>query len=175
MTVAIPRTRSADPAALRRLRKALGAPLPADYLEFLAVHDGAEPESNALSLPDNVVGVRAFIPAADIPSTKSKMDGFPSSAVPIAEDDCGSYFYLDRARKGVFFWDHENEEPDVKVASSFTAFLKKLEPFDEAAVDLDPKDVISAWIDPAFLAELPAEKAAPRRKPKAFRKRRGEK
>ena len=47
MTILIPKTRAASQDAIARLRERFG-PLPTDYIDFLADHDGAAPPDNVL-------------------------------------------------------------------------------------------------------------------------------
>lgn len=119
-------------------------------------HDGAEPDSNIFSVgEDNNSGVRAFIPAKDIPRERFNIENLPVRAFPIAYDDCGNYILIDQEQSGaVLFWDHETPEPLIKVADDFESFLESLEPFDLDSVQLEPGQVKEVWIDPDFLKSL---------------------
>lgn len=70
------------------------------------------------------------------------------SCVAFAEDECGNYFVEGEGFVG--FWDHEVNKL-IKLASSKIEFAsalaqpKKCQP--------NPGQIVSAWIDPSFLAE----------------------
>jgi hypothetical protein len=135
---------------LRVLMVAIGHELPRDYVVFVRSHNGAEPETNSIALVDNESGVRRFIPVSEAANLLSEIDGFPCNVVPLAEDDCGNYFYLDAQSGGIHFWDHEIEGQDELVADDLRAFLEKLSPFDASQVKLAPGQVKHVWIDPEF-------------------------
>lgn len=137
------------------LETTIGMPLAADFREFVAHHDGAEPENNIFPVgTSNDCGVNGFIPVRDIPREMQRIENLPKKSFPIAWAECGNYVFINQADAGsVFFWDHEVEVP-VKLADTFRSFLELLEPFDVSTVKLKPGQVIKAWVDPDFLKSL---------------------
>lgn len=78
------------------------------------------------------------------PATIPTLDG--TSHRVLAEDECGNYFT--QAEDGaVCFWDHETDEL-VRLAASVPEFISHCA--DPQPVELDPKMVISVWVDPKF-------------------------
>jgi hypothetical protein len=150
VSVRIPKTSQPSDEDLRNLSIAVGHDLPQTYVDFVRVHDGAEPESNSVRLRQNESGVRRFISAREASSVLSDVDGFPSAVVPLAEDGCGNFFYVDPKSGGVHFWDHELDGPDELVAADLNGFLEKLAQFDAAQFKLAPGQVRSAWVNPDF-------------------------
>ncbi|RSU51184.1 SMI1/KNR4 family protein [Sphingobium yanoikuyae] len=141
-------------AVLNELSGALGQPLPPSYVDFVNHHDGATPGGNSIAISYNEVSVSRFIPSNEALKLAESIDGFPSSVIPIAEDDCGNYFYINPQCGAVFFWDHELEEDDAKIANDMSEFVDRLAPFDPTSIKLQPGQVKSAWIDPAFKPEF---------------------
>jgi hypothetical protein len=70
------------------------------------------------------------------------------SCTAFAEDECGNYFV--EGKNFIGFWDHETNEI-VKLANSDIELVASLVAPKE--VQLHPCQVVSAWIDPSFLAE----------------------
>jgi hypothetical protein len=68
----------------------------------------------------------------------------------LAEDEAGNAFLADPNGR-IAFWDHETDDL-VELASSFQAFADGCS--EPSPVELDPKQVKSVWIDPAFAKEL---------------------
>lgn len=151
MTVAISLMPEAPNGDIARLAEAVGGALPIEYLEFARSDNGATPESNSIPIgTENESGVRHFVPAAEAASLVSEVEGFPLAAIPLAEDDCGNYFYIGLKTGGVFFWDHEIDGADTELASTLADFLSALMPFDTSSVKIAPGQVIHAWLDPTF-------------------------
>jgi hypothetical protein len=136
--------------ALRQLSALVGRPLPDAYLEFISKHNGAEPEANSLDGEGNI-SVRRFIPVEEVSNVLAAVEGFPSRVIPLAEDDCGNFTYVQPATGEVYFWDHE-VVGDEKIAANVPDFIFRLLTFDAGAVE--PGQVVSTWIDPDFLASL---------------------
>ena len=68
----------------------------------------------------------------------------------LAEDSCGNCFTT--AKNGaVWFWDHETDDL-TELASSVSDLVAHCA--DLKPVEFDPKQVKSAWIDPAFAKSL---------------------
>lgn len=154
MAIAIPITPSPPEEALKALADSIGHELPRSYVTFASRHDGAHIEENTLVTSDNEVCVRRFIPVSEAAVLAGEVDGFPPRAIPFAEDDCGNYFYVMPEDGAVYFWDHELEGADERVAEDAAALVRKLTPFDPGAARLAPGQVISAWIDPSFKPEF---------------------
>jgi hypothetical protein len=129
--------------------------LPNSFLAFIRQHDGAEPETNIFKIGSaNESGVNGFIPVRKIPDERANIENLPSTAFPVAWAEGGNYVFVDAASGAVYFWDHEQPEAPVQMASDFAAFAEMLEPFDPGSIKLRPGQVKSAWIDPDFLKSL---------------------
>jgi hypothetical protein len=68
-----------------------------------------------------------------------------------AEDACGNYFLLDKTNESVWFWDHETNRSKL-ITNSLVEFNSSLTVSPE--VELNPDQVLEAWIDPEFLKSL---------------------
>ena len=154
MAILIPITLPPDETQLSALADQIGHSLPESYVDFVKLHDGAEPELNSFKTLNNEVGVSRFIPVSEAPKLGAEIDGFPAGVIPLAEDDCGNYFYVEPSTGSVYFWDHELEGTDERVAENAQSFANKLMPFDASAIKLAPGQVISAWVDPSFKPEF---------------------
>jgi SMI1 / KNR4 family (SUKH-1) len=130
--------------------------LPLDYREFVLENNGARPEMNVFAVGEgNNSGVSEFIALDEIMACKKHIDNVGCSFVPVAWAECGNYACIDLDAGGeVFFWDHEEPSSDLRLAPSFTDFLRMLEPFDVGQIELKPGQVKEAWIDPDFLKGL---------------------
>ena len=132
----------------------LSCKLPLEYVDFICSHDGAIPEPNSVIIGiNNESGVRRFIPVAEAVKVIAEVEGFPD-AIPLGEDDCGNFFYINQNTGGVFFWDHEIDGGNIEVAPSLIKFLEALVPFDSSSVKLKPGQLKYAWIDPSFKPEF---------------------
>lgn len=69
---------------------------------------------------------------------------------PIAEDECGNAFVLSPTGS-VAFWDHETGKRTV-LASDWVTFAAGCRP--PSPVEVDPAQVKSVWVDPAFARSL---------------------
>lgn len=155
MTVAIPLMPEPLKNDIARLREAVGGALPPEYCEFVRTHNGATPESNSIPIgTDNKSGVRCFVSAAEAVSLVSEIDGFPTGAIPFAEDDCGNYFYIRLKTGGVYFWDHEVDGGDTRLASTIAEFISALQPVEASSFKLAAGQVIRAWVNPTFKPEF---------------------
>lgn len=156
MTLELINGRSASKEDLAFLAQTLGMELPPDFLAFLKLHDGAEPEPNIFKVgTTNEAGVNGFIPSRDIAREAQNIENLGAQSFPIAWAEGGNYILIDRASgDAVFFWDHELPDSPTKLADSFRHFLDQLEPFDGTAIKLKPDQVIITWIDPDFLESL---------------------
>jgi len=140
------------------LEQALGLTFPESFRAFLMKDGDAETEENVFDIADinNRSEVRSFLTPQEIQHTLEIIwYDFAPGQIPIADDSCGNYVVVDLpAGERVYFWDHETAPPMYKLADSIEGFLEILEPFDADSVELDPSKVISAWIDPDFLAKI---------------------
>jgi hypothetical protein len=154
MSITIPKTTSRPPASIATLEKAYGI-IPASYKAFLNHHDGAEPEDNFFKVDAQRSGdVERFIPASEIMRVRNSVEGFPKNMLPFAEASCGNLVYMNPAKGTIYFWDHEIDSWDVKVADSFEEFLAMLERFDNSQINLKPGQVKRIWVDPNFKPEF---------------------
>lgn len=154
MSVIIPKSHSRPFASLAVLEKAYGK-LPASYKIFLNQHDGAKPEENILKIDEHrSADVERFIPAADITRVRDAVEGFPKNMLPFAEATGGNLIYMDAADGTIYFWDHEVDSGDVRIADSFDKFLRMLEKFDINQIKLKPGQVKRIWGDPNFRPEF---------------------
>ncbi len=155
MRIELKKGQSALPADIQEVEREMGRALPSAFLEFVGQYDGAEPETNVFKIGDtNKSGVNGFIPVRDILDERVSIENLPSTALPVAWAEGGNYVFIDVASRAVYFWDHEQPIPPVRIASDFAAFIEMLEPFDPGSVELKPGQVISAWIDPEFRKSL---------------------
>ena len=136
------------------MQQSVGAALPPSYVEFARRHDGAVPGGNSIVTQDNEVGVARFIPVRETIALAASIEGFPANVIPLAEDDCGNYFYVELRSGAVYFWDHEVEGPDECVAESALAFSHQLNPFDASRVKPNPGQVQRVWVNPSFKPEF---------------------
>jgi hypothetical protein len=154
VTVAIPEMPRPNDAELSQLGLAVGHPLPPSYVSFVNHHDGATPSGNSLVTSANEISVSRFVSVREALNLNESIDGFPISVIPFAEDDCGNYFYVKPYSGAVYFWDHELEDADEKVANDVAEFIEKLTSFDPETVTLKPGQVRSVWVDPTFKPEF---------------------
>lgn len=152
MAISLPRTGAASEASLAELTEKYG-PLPPEYVEFLAIYDGAKPPSNVLEGTNYGVCVNSFLPASEIVNRANSVDDLPSSLMPFGEDDSGNFVCIGTDDHRVYFWDHEIDS-DKTIAESFADFLKRLEPFDLSSVKLKPGQVKRVWVNPDFKPEF---------------------
>jgi len=155
MKIEIPKTGELSRETLEKYEREIGVKFPKDYFEFLLNHNGAHPPSNTFVAGKNISGgVAQFIPIDKIIGFRDKTEGFSKEMLPIACDDGGNYVYLDPANGNIYYWDHEIQNNDYKLANNFAEFLSLLESFDLDQIKLKPGQVKSVWIDPSFLADL---------------------
>ena len=154
MAVLIPTMPQPAEKELGALADRIGHSLPASYLDFVKLHDGAAPKANSIKTSNNEIGISRFIPVREASDLGARIDGFPAHAIPFAEDDCGNYLYVAPLSGAVYFWDHELEGADEQLAEGAIALAEKLKPFDVSTVKLAPGQVKRAWIDPSFKPEF---------------------
>jgi hypothetical protein len=152
MAISLPRTGAASDASLAALTERYGA-LPPEYVEFLAVYDGAKPPPNVLEGTNYGVGVNSFLPASEIINRANLVEGLSSNLLPFGEDDSGNFVCIGSNDHRIYFWDHEIDSDKV-VAESFDEFLGRLEPFDLSSVKLEPGQVKRVWVNPDFKPEF---------------------
>lgn len=154
MSVEIPKTPGLTDEQIEAIERTLACTLPASLKAFARDHDGATPADNTFDLPNNQSGVRSFVSLSEASSLRQRIEGFPKTGVPIAEDSCGNYVWIKPETGEVMFWDHEVDDDGIRVANDFSSFVAGLRAFDPTSVSLNPNQVYGAWIDPDFLAEL---------------------
>lgn len=138
------------------LEGAVKSKVPADFISFLAKHNGAFPEVNLFRLTNGLGGtITQFFSVELILATKKAMiDRFPSDLWPIAQTESGNLILIRFAAPyAILFWDHETEEIFM-VASSFLDFLESLQAYHASEVPLMPDQIVEAWIDPDFLKSI---------------------
>lgn len=159
MVVALNAGKSASWRDIASIEAIIGCPLSQAVRDFLDRYDGARPAPNSFRVSGSTSsGVALFIPASEIAALRSRVNGLPreKGIYPIAQDTCGNFVLIDEMRGGeVQFWDHERDDPPVRLAAALGEFLDALRPAEE--VVLKPGQVESAWIDPDFLKEIDSE------------------
>jgi hypothetical protein len=148
---------AATDAELAALEAELGEPIPAEYRAFLRVSSGATIE-NCVSRHGAEVelGDLRCHAVAEAIAARRDIAGIPKRQIPIACDSCGNEIVLALDGGAIGFWDHELEDPPTPLAPSLDEFLAGLERA-ERPPNLKAGQLISAWIDPEFLASLPEE------------------
>lgn len=154
MAVTIPNMPQPSNDELEELARKIGYSLPPSYVSFVNAHDGAEPEANSLTTANNEVGISRFIPVNEAFHLAASIEGFPGGVIPLAEDDCGNYFYIEPQTGAVHFWDHEVENPYQRVAQNALVFSEMLMPFDPSTVKISPGQATRVWVDPSFKPEF---------------------
>lgn len=145
--------RQASVNEISQAEEQIGVVFPSDYKEFLRRYDGSEVEDNVFA--DNLdIGIRSFIPVSKLADEMSSIEGLPNDVWPIAEDSNGNYIYIRKDDYSVYFWDHEVEGGDKRLAASFGEFIDGLQPYDPATAPLPPHRVVSSWVDPNFKPEF---------------------
>lgn len=146
----------ASTEAILRFEASFGRSISNSFKSFVATNDGAIPEGNCFKVGTaNESTIDQFIPLAKIEQQKSYIENLPEGAYPIAWAAGGNFIIIDEARGGsVCYWDHEIPEQITEVASDFSTFMDRLEPFDTAAVELKPRQVKRVWVDPEFLKRI---------------------
>lgn len=150
--------------AIIALESRLGVSLPPSYREFLLKYNVAVPECNSYDGGQHVSATTFFgvspNPYDDLVEQNLVYEGrMPQGVLAIADAPCGNLICLHLTTGAVYYWDHEQEaaafgyeEPSfdnmLLLASSFTEFLQRLQPFDPESVPFDPKQVISVEISP---------------------------
>lgn len=152
MAISLSQTRAASDASIKALTEKYGD-LPSEYIDFLAMHDGLKPPSNALKGTNYSVGVDSFLPASEIIDRANSTEGLSSRFLPFGEDDSGNFICIDANDHRVYFWDHEIDSNKI-VAENFGEFLGLLEPFDLSSVRLKPGQVKRSWVNPDFEPEF---------------------
>lgn len=139
---------------LKRLEDRMGT-LPDGFARFLRAHDGGRPESNRVQITKRLSStITEFYGAASVLEEKEALeDRLPKPWWPIAGTESGNLFLLHAETGAIAFWDHETEKVHP-AAKDFDALLSGLQPFSVDDVEMDPDQVLEAWIDPDFLKSL---------------------
>ncbi|HKY58607.1 MAG TPA: SMI1/KNR4 family protein [Aeromicrobium sp.] len=151
------------------LEARLAAALPEAFRRFLEDRGGGKPIPNQAlgeSAQPLGVGVNRFFTVEELTERhKDFGQRIPGDLLAIADTEGGNLVCVavDGDRTGaVYFWDHELEvgegEPPSEanltpLAADFERFLECLVPLDVSGTE-QPMQVVSAWIDPEFLASL---------------------
>jgi len=138
---------------IKVLEQTIGTILPKAFAAWVSEYDGGTPEQNSFQIGRRLGGATRFIRISLIIKEMKNIENLPPSAIPIAWAEGGNYLIL-MGDGSVFFWDHEEPEPLLRISDTFENFLEQLEPFDISKVELNPGDVKVAWIDPEFLKGL---------------------
>lgn len=119
----------------------IGCALPNDYREFLLATNGGNPKDagyfivkHALRKPESWVKIEFFYGLRrDDGLTLSQAreihhGSLPDNVLPVAYDGFGNqiYVHLEDDFGAVFFWSHDVDVEDEKMASSFTEFFDNL-------------------------------------------------
>jgi cell wall assembly regulator SMI1 len=151
MKIKIQKNKNISQEQISQCEQEIGIKFPKDYYEFLLDYNGAEPSPNIFDLKGgDSAGVNQFIPISEIARSREKTEGFPKNMLPIAWASCGNYVYLNPLSGGIYFWDHEIQDADYKVADNFSEFLAILKPFDLNQIELKPGQVKAVWGNPDF-------------------------
>jgi hypothetical protein len=156
--------RGGEPASddsIRELERRLGFQISQQFRAFVSKNDGARPENNRFDICGyNIGGVNEFVKIAEILETKQFMRELPRTAYPVALSEFGNYVVIDEGRDGsIYFWDHESQDPIVKIADDFNSFLSMLEPYDMDSVKVDPDDILYVSPDTEAFRQLKARMA----------------
>lgn len=154
MAVSVPMMEPAASSDLRALADSIGCILPESYLAFAKLYNGATPQVNSIKTSDNEVSVSRFIPVKEALSLAAKIEGLRKNAILFAEDGSGNYFYISSSDGSVYFWDHELDGVDEKIAADPFSLVQKLQPFDASVVTLSPGQVTRIWVNPNFKPEF---------------------
>lgn len=153
MTIKLEKYRQASEEEIQQAERQLGVAFPQDYREFVSQYDGAIPEENIFGNDFNI-GIRNFISVLELMNEALAIERLPNNVWPIAADSNGNYICIRKNDFSVLFWDHEVENGDKHLASSFGEFLERLKPYDPSSDPLPPHRVISSWVDPDFKPEF---------------------
>ena len=102
MKVKLTKGRPASRDKIELLQRKLGEQLPSEFGEFVAVNDGAVPETNIFNVgATNNCGVNGFIPVKEIVAEMAYIENLPPRSFPVAWAECGNYVFIDLAgRRG---------------------------------------------------------------------------
>ncbi len=134
----------------------IGCSLPKDVQEYFLECNGAKPEANIFDVSDNnESGINELIPLSSIVEERKLLDHVGEYIYPIALAEGGNYLVVDFSKdSSVYFWDHEEPENLIVLATDIYEFISKLKQFDPYSVELEEGQVESVWIDPDFLKSL---------------------
>lgn len=136
----------------------LDVKLPAEYREFLCMHNVARAAGNKVEHGDTTTSIDTFFGVAGeelndlVANNQSTYFGrLPPGVLAIADTAGGNLICIQLDTGAIFFWDHEEEaSPDeptydnmTMLAPSFGAFLKLIQPYSGEDIDFDKSRVIS--------------------------------
>lgn len=152
MVILLPQAGAVSDASIAELTAKYGS-LPAEYVDFLRLHDGAKPPPNVLAGTNYSVGVHNFLLASEIPRRAGAVEGLSPKLLPFGEDDSGNFICIGIDDHRIYFWDHEFDGDQV-VAENFNDFIERLEDFKLNTLDLQPGRVINSWVNQDFKPEF---------------------
>jgi hypothetical protein len=154
MPVAVPITPKPVETSISALLNAFPKLAQTHIIDFLRNHNGAVPPDNIVRLSDGrETSVRRFISVENMASVHCDVDEFPEHVVPIGFDDGGNYFYA-LENGAIWFWDHEVQDGEIKIADSFQDFLNMLEPFDQTKISVNNDDIEIVSLDKNWKPEF---------------------
>lgn len=156
MSVKFSKPKAIDQKDIDLLAQALDCSIPDDLKKFFLEFNGSKPEINIFTISqNNESGVNELIPVSKIDGERKYLDHVGKRVFPIAVAEGGNYVVIDLDQgQSVYFWDHEEPQNLIKLASGIYEFLDILMPFDLDSIELQKGQVESAWIDPDFLKNL---------------------
>ncbi|BFM48207.1 SMI1/KNR4 family protein [Marinomonas sp. THO17] len=156
MSVKFSKPKAIEKKDIDLFAQALGCSITDDLKKFFVEFNGSKPETNIFTISqDNESGVNELIPISKILGERKYLDHVGERVFPVAVAEGGNYVVIDLDQgQSVYFWDHEEPQNMIKLASDILKFLDALVPFDPGSVELKEGQVESAWIDPDFLKSL---------------------
>ena len=148
MTLTLQTSASPSQESVSALVKKFGE-LPSSFLDFLNLHNGVTLPLNTLRGAQYPIVVRSFLSAIGIIDMAREVKGLSTSMMPIADDDSGNYICLGSTDHRIYFWDHETNEY-ICVSDDFSEFIDRLDSLDSPMAQLQPNQVIEAWVNPGF-------------------------
>ena len=112
------------------------------------------PKRCELKVGDGYFTVQEIFPVDRIEEENNRLRKweweFRESEVAIGGDPNGNLFT--QFKTFVWFWDHESNERK-KLSESLHEFFHSLKEPEDIGINLDPKNIITGWVDPNFKSE----------------------
>ena len=116
MKVKLTKGRTAPQDEIAALQRKLGEPLPSEFIEFVALNDGAEPETNIFKIEAaKDSGVNRFISVKEIAGEMPRIENLPGRSFPVAWAEGGNYVFVNLSAGGAVFFGITN---GLKILSS---------------------------------------------------------